>query len=69
MHEYVSLTTPSILWTENDNLPEGVSVGDVKKEEEKSRNMSGVMSCLVEVIKDLSTKNAALETRITALEA
>ena len=69
LHEYVSLTTPSILWTENDNLPEGVSVGDVKKEEEKSRNMSGVMSCLVEVIKDLSTKNAALEARITALEA
>ena len=69
LHEYVSLTTPSTLWTENDNMPEGVSVGDVKKEEEKSRNMSGVMSCLVEVIKDLSTKNAALETRIAALEA
>ena len=68
LHEYVSLTTPSTLWTENDNLPDGVSVGDVKKEEEKSRNMSGVISCLVEVIKDLSTKNTALETRITTLE-
>jgi len=39
------------------------------KGEEKSRNMSGVISCLVEVIKDLSTKNTALEARITALEA
>ena len=68
LHEYVSLTNPSTLWTENDNLPDGVSVGDVKKEEEKSRNMSGVISCLVEVIKDLSTKNTALETRITTLE-
>jgi len=68
LHEYISLTTPSILWTENDNLPEGVSVGDVKKEEEKSRNMSGVMSCLVEVIKDLSTKNEELTTRIETLE-
>jgi len=61
LHEYVSLTTPSTLWTENDNLPEGVSVGDIKKEEEKSRNMSGVISCLVEVIKDLSAKVKALE--------
>ena len=61
LHEYVSLTTPATLWTENHNLPEGVSVGDVKKEEEKSRNMSGVISCLVEVIKDLSAKVKALE--------
>jgi hypothetical protein len=61
LNEYVSLTTPATLWTENDNLPEGVSVGDVKKEEEKSRNMSGVISCLVEVIKDLSAKITALE--------
>ena len=38
------------------------------KEEENNRNMSGVISCLVEVIKDLSTKNTALEARITALE-
>ena len=62
LHEYVSLTTPATLWTENHNLPEGVSVGDIKKEEEKSRNMSGVISCLVEVIKDL-------EARIKVLEA
>ena len=66
LHEYVSLTTPATLWTENHNLPEGVSVGDIKKEEEKSRNMSGVISCLVEVIKDLSTKNEELEARLTA---
>jgi len=38
------------------------------KEEDNNRNMSGVISCLVEVIKDLSTKNTALEARITALE-
>ncbi len=69
LHEYVSLTTPATLWTEDHNLPEGVSVGDIKKEEEKSRNMSGVISCLVEVVKDLSTKNTALEARITALES
>jgi hypothetical protein len=68
LHEYVSVTTPADLWTENDNLPEGVSVGDIKKEEEKSRNMSGVISCLVEVIRDLSAKNEELTTRITALE-
>ncbi len=68
LHEYVSITTPATLWTENHNLPEGVSVGDVKKEEEKSRNMSGVISCLVEVIRDLSTKNEELTTRIETLE-
>ena len=68
LHEYVSVTTPADLWTENDNLPEGVSVGDIKKEEEKNRNMSGVISCLVEVIRDLSAKNEELTTRITALE-
>ena len=61
LHEYVSTTTPATLWTENDDLPEGVSVGDVNKEEEKGRNMSGVISCLVEVVKDLSTKVTALE--------
>ena len=69
LHEYVSVTTPADLWTENDNLPEGVLVGDIKKEEEKNRNMSGVISCLVEVIRDLSAKNEELTTRITALEA
>ena len=69
LHEYVSLTTPATLWTENHSLPEGVSVGDIKKEEEKSRNMSGVISCLVEVVRDLSAKNEELTTRITALEA
>ena len=68
LHEYVSVTTPADLWTENDNLPEGVLVGDIKKEEEKNRNMSGVISCLVEVIRDLSAKNEELTTRITALE-
>jgi len=68
LHEYASVTTPADLWTENHNLPEGVSVGDVKKEEEKSRNMSGVISCLVEVIRDLSTKNEELTTRIETLE-
>lgn len=61
LHEYVSMTTPATLYTENDDLPEGVSVGDVRKEEEKSRNMSGVVSCLVEVIKDLSAKVTELE--------
>ena len=69
LHEYVSVTTPADLWTENDNLPEGVSVGDIKKEEEKNRNMSGVISCLVEVIRDLSAKNEELTTRIETLEA
>ena len=39
------------------------------KEEENNRNMSGVISCLVEVVKNLSAKNEELTARITALEA
>ena len=36
-------------------------LNDYVKEEDNNRNMSGVISCLVEVVKDLSAKITALE--------
>jgi hypothetical protein len=36
-------------------------LNDYVKEDDNNRNMSGVISCLVEVVKDLSAKIKALE--------
>ena len=69
LHEYVSHVEPATFWKDTDELPEGISVGDVQMEEVKSRNVSGVVSCLVEVIKDILEKNTALEARVLTLES
>ena len=61
---------PDVLYKASDDIPEGKEIGDVKEEgeEQKNLNYNYLFSHLVKAVQELSTKNTALEAKVTALE-
>ena len=62
-------TYSDILYTEEDDLPEGVSVGDVKEKGYKAVKYSVLYMKAVKALQEAMTKIETLETEMTALKA
>ena len=62
---------PEVLYTADDELPEGKEIGDVKevaKPNHQSIDQSKLVPLLVASVQELIAENETLKTRITALE-
>ena len=57
-----------VLWSENDELPEGVNVGDIKEPSHKSVKYSVLYMKAVKALQEAMERIETLEARITALE-
>jgi len=56
-------------WAEGDDLPEGVSVGDVKKESRKTVKQSILYMKALKALQEAMERIETLEAKVTALEA
>jgi hypothetical protein len=57
-----------VLWSENDELPEGVNVGDIKEPSHKSVKYSVLYMKAVKALQEAMERIEQLEARITTLE-
>ena len=62
-------TYSDILYTEEDDLPEGVSVGDVKEKGYKAVKYSVLYMKAIKCLQEAMTRIASLETKVAALES
>jgi len=57
-----------VLWSENEELPEGVNVGDVKEPSYKSVKYSVLYMKSIKALQEAMTRIETLEAKVTALE-
>ena len=62
---------PEVLYTADDELPEGKNIGDIKEAtsiKPQGIDQSKIVPLLVASVQELIAENETLKTRITALE-